>query len=46
MKWLRYEKNIPFACTGRNIGTNKQFWQFVKTSELDKALLELKNVTI
>jgi hypothetical protein len=46
MKWLRYEKTIPFVCTGKNVNNDKQFWQFIKTPELLQALEEVKTAQI
>ena len=39
-KYLRYEKGINFICTGLNVKTNDQFWQFPKSEALYQAVNE------
>jgi spore maturation protein CgeB len=34
VKHLRYDKGIEFNCTGLNVKTNDQFWQFTKSDAL------------
>lgn len=42
MKYLRYEKNIPFICHGLSATTYKPFWMYQQTAQLDEALKEYK----
>lgn len=43
MKWLR-QKKITYICTGRNMNSDRQFWQYLKNNNLQEALNELKTV--
>lgn len=38
VKHLRYDKGIEFNCTGLNIKSQDQFWQFTKSEALYQAV--------
>lgn len=38
VKHLRYDKGIEFNCTGLNIKSQDQFWQFTKSEVLYQAV--------
>ncbi|KOP64101.1 hypothetical protein AMS62_01715 [Bacillus sp. FJAT-18019] len=38
VKHLRYDKGIEFNCTGLNIKSKDQFWQFTKSEALYQAV--------
>lgn len=38
MKFLRYDNDIKWNCTGLNVKSNDQFWQFTKSDELYAAV--------
>jgi hypothetical protein len=40
VKHLRYDKGINFNCTGLNVKSGDQFWQFTKTPELYTAVCD------
>ncbi|AQQ64328.1 MULTISPECIES: hypothetical protein [Bacillus] len=41
-EFLRYEKYIRYICTARHMTSNKQFWLFERTEELNIALAEYR----
>jgi hypothetical protein len=43
-KYLRYQKGIEYNCTGLNIKTKNQFWQFNKTEELIAGINEYETI--
>lgn len=43
MKFLRYEYNFKFVCTGLHPKSKDQFWQFTSTPELHTAVKEFSN---
>lgn len=38
VKHLRYDMKIEFNCTGLNVKSHDQFWQFSKSDELYQAV--------
>lgn len=38
VKHLRYDKGIEFNCTGLNVHSKDQFWQFTNSNELYQAV--------
>lgn len=38
--YLRFKKGIPFICTGKHLETHKQFWQFRRNEDLERAVKE------
>jgi hypothetical protein len=40
--FLKFDKSLEYICTGKHIVSNKQFWQFKRTPELEKAIDEFK----
>lgn len=42
-KHIRYNHNIEWICTGLHIKTKDQFWQFPKSEELYKVMVEFKS---
>lgn len=40
VKHLRYDKGIEFNCTGLNIKSKDQFWQFTKSEALYRVVTE------
>lgn len=45
-KFLRYTKGIQFNCTGLNVKTKRQFFQFDKTDDLLSAFDEYEKLKI
>ncbi|WP_322922142.1 hypothetical protein [Paenibacillus campi] len=39
-KHIRYDKEIEWICTGLHIKTKDQFWQFPKSEELYRIMVE------
>lgn len=44
VKHLRYDKSIEFNCTGLNVKTKDQFWQFTKSDELYEAVCKFMEI--
>lgn len=39
-KFLRMDRNIGFVCSGLHEKSLRKFWQFKRTEELNKALMD------